>query len=195
MRIRLKKQHKHLYPWRGWWVALCGLVAFITGSECGSMLWLLGIIPALALRVWARQYIGDHSRGSQFAAPELVMAGPYAWIRHPLYVSNLLLSLSLIGFWKGFTLWAWAPAGVLVMIYVILTMQEDAFLEQQWGFAWQQWRQQVKGRWIPRGHARGNSPPLRTLGAAIRNDLWTWVWCSAAVILLVWARNGLCSTL
>jgi len=59
--------------------------------------WLLGtglaiFVLGLALAVWARVYLGRNwgMPMSQKADPELVMTGPYARIRHPIYTGIIL---------------------------------------------------------------------------------------------------------
>src|SRR5579864_5873220 len=53
-----------------------------------------------ALRCWAVGYSGVTTRGDVVTAPELVTAGPYAYVRNPLYVGNFLTAA---GFATAFT--------------------------------------------------------------------------------------------
>ncbi len=54
---------------------------------CGSALWLVAL--GLGLRVWAGAHLGPHGNAISIQAPTLVRSGPYRWLRHPLYASNL----------------------------------------------------------------------------------------------------------
>lgn len=55
---------------------------------------LLLFVAGLALAVWARLYLGRNwgMPMSEKADPQLVTAGPYRWVRHPIY-SGLLLAM------------------------------------------------------------------------------------------------------
>jgi protein-S-isoprenylcysteine O-methyltransferase Ste14 len=67
--------------------------------------WLLGL-PLVAagelLRLWAAGHIGDHSRGRTMRSPRLVTSGPYARMRHPLYVGNALATAGLLVVGRAF---------------------------------------------------------------------------------------------
>src|SRR5271165_2373809 len=53
-----------------------------------------------AIRCWAVGYSGTTTRGDTVTAPALVTAGPYAYVRNPLYVGNFLTAA---GFAIAFT--------------------------------------------------------------------------------------------
>src|SRR6201986_5080489 len=52
------------------------------------------------VRCWAVGYSGVTTRGDKVEAPKLVTAGPYAYVRNPLYVGNFLTAA---GFAIAFT--------------------------------------------------------------------------------------------
>src|SRR5579862_3776389 len=63
----------------------------------------LGLPIAFAgelIRCWAVGYSGVTTRGDVVEAPKLVTAGPYAYVRNPLYVGNFITAL---GFAIAFT--------------------------------------------------------------------------------------------
>ncbi len=73
---------------------------------------LAGILAAEALRLWAVGYAGSATRTRGDTVPELVHAGPYRFVRNPLYVANILLYTScavLYGFaWLSAALFAYS---------------------------------------------------------------------------------------
>src|SRR5262245_58515602 len=65
-----------------------------------SLLFLAGIglvAAGLAIRFWAVRHIGTISRTRANRQGPLIVTGPYAWVRNPLYVGNWLM-------WTGFAL-------------------------------------------------------------------------------------------
>jgi len=93
----------------------------------GAGLAFLGIVT----RLWASGYVKKNE--------ELATRGPYAWVRHPLYVGNLLLA-------TGFAVaahewWAYVLVAVfLIFFYPNAIRQEDAKLHRLFGPAWKEWR-------------------------------------------------------
>jgi protein-S-isoprenylcysteine O-methyltransferase Ste14 len=84
--------------------------------------WLQGIglgifLLGLALAVWARVYLGRNwgMPMSQKAEPELVTAGPYSKVRHPIY-SGIILAM--IGTTIAVSLY-WLVAVVVIGAYFI----------------------------------------------------------------------------
>jgi protein-S-isoprenylcysteine O-methyltransferase Ste14 len=160
------------------------------GSALGLVAVLLCILCyalGLALRVWARRYIGEHTRGSVHDADTLVTDGPYAYLRHPLYVSNTAFACGLVLLWLGIAPLA-APFVVVVVLFeVALSHAEDRFLEGRFGDAWRAWAKETPP-FIPRlsglvGGGRkaeraGSHRHLakRTVWEAFAADASTWAW-------------------
>ncbi len=92
-----------------------------------------------ALRCWAVGYSGVTTRGDTVTAPQLVTAGPYAYVRNPLYVGNFLTAL---GFTIAFT-GGLAPAqraalavlglGTMLGVYAAIVPLEEAYLRETFG--------------------------------------------------------------
>ncbi len=60
--------------------------------------WLLLVLVAVVLRLWSGAHIGSHSNGAVLEVSPRAASGPYRFLRHPLYLSNLLAATGLIGF-------------------------------------------------------------------------------------------------
>ena len=92
-----------------------------------------------AVRAWAVGYSGVTTRSNAVEAPALVTAGPYAYVRNPLYVGNFITA---VGFAVAFTggnsaavratLIA-ASLGTMLGVYAVIVPHEEAFLRATFG--------------------------------------------------------------
>ena len=106
-------------------------------------------VVALAevLRLWGVHHIGVISRTRSNRVGPLVASGPFALVRNPLYLGNILL-------WVGFALCArlvWmAPlvAAVLALEYHAIVRWEEGLLESCLGESYRAYMTSVP-RWIP----------------------------------------------
>lgn len=163
----------------------------VPASVLAGVLFLAGIL----LRIKARQYIGDHTRGQKREADFLVTGGPYAYTRHPLYLSNSLVALAAVFFHIGFSVWA-VPFAVAVLLFeIFLARAEDSFLKAKFGDAWRHWAGQTP--FIPwnivavcRQCRRGRCgdaavPPENSFFRAFCADRSTWAWLLFYNLVLV----------
>ena len=110
-------------------VALLGntnILAFIIGT--------LIIVVGEAVRLWA----SGHVHKNQMLATD----GPYAMVRHPLYVGNILV---LLGFSIASTQWwAFLLMGFLLWFYYPPAIAyEDNKLHQAFGEQWENWSRDI----------------------------------------------------
>jgi protein-S-isoprenylcysteine O-methyltransferase Ste14 len=77
-------------PWSGWLS-----MRLIGGGWTRYWVAVALIVIGLALSIWARRRLGGNWSGSVTVKEghELVQAGPYRWIRHPIYTGLLLMML------------------------------------------------------------------------------------------------------
>ena len=100
-----------------------------------------------ALRLWGVHHIGVISRTRSDRLGPLVAAGPFAYVRNPLYVGNLAL-------WVGFALTArllWVAPIVLVLLgaaYHAIVRWEEELLEARLGDHYRGYAARVP-RWLP----------------------------------------------
>jgi protein-S-isoprenylcysteine O-methyltransferase Ste14 len=94
-----------------------------------------------AIRCWAVGYSGTTTRGDAVTAPSLVSAGPYAYVRNPLYVGNAITAL---GFALAFTgknggvvgsALVLGSVAALVGVYAVIVPHEEKFLARTFGAA------------------------------------------------------------
>ena len=173
-----------IYRLRGIIVAFFLLFVLSHSPSCQNEWWLLLLLPGIALRIWARCFIGSHTRSESLEAPNLVRQGPYAYVRHPLYLSNILILWVLLFWWIGVGVHSLVLAVVVAVFYYWLANKEDAFLQQIFAQDWEDWKTQVQHRFLPK-----KIPTDLLQGAeqtwlqAVQADRWTWIWLLAGIAL------------
>lgn len=174
------------YRFRGWVLGLFALALVViparpsmNSRECIVRYSAVALfyVSCVALRIWARRYIGEHSRGKAHDACELVTAGPYAYVRHPLYLSNTGIALGAILLHLGFAWEALPFAAVVIVFEISLARSEDRFLEKKFGEKWHLWA-------LKKGE-KSKSLPKRSVLASFFADRSTWVWLLFCNLLLI----------
>ncbi len=94
-----------------------------------------------AVRAWAVGYSGVTTRGDAVTAPALVTAGPYAYVRNPLYVGNFITAAGFAiaftggnGTGKRLALVAGA-LGTMLAVYAVVVPHEERYLRSTFGAA------------------------------------------------------------
>jgi protein-S-isoprenylcysteine O-methyltransferase Ste14 len=110
--------------------------------------WLQGIglalfVAGLAFAVWARVYIGRNwgTPMSQKADPELVMSGPYRWIRHPIYSG---ITLAMIGTAVALSPFWLAPVVILGGYFVYSATREERYMTERFPDAYPAYKRSTK---------------------------------------------------
>ena len=138
------------------------------------------------LRCWAVGYSGVTTRGDAVEAPKLVTAGPYAYVRNPLYVGNFLTAA---GFAIAFTgknsglarLGLIAGAlGSMIGVYATIVPHEERFLREKFGEEFDRYCERVPpvvpqlepmpdgaGEWRSDVIAKAESNTFATFGAML----------------------------
>ncbi len=102
-----------------------------------------------AVRMWAVGYSGVTTRGDTVSAPALVTAGPYAYVRNPLYVGNVMTAA---GFALAFTGKNSAPMrfalvggslAAMLGVYAIIVPHEEKYLRATFGEAFDDYVERV----------------------------------------------------
>ena len=101
------------------------------------------------VRMWAVGYSGVTTRGDTVTAPALVTAGPYAYVRNPLYVGNFLTAT---GFALAFTGKNSAPVRVVLVggalaamlgVYAVIVPHEEGYLRATFGASFDDYCERV----------------------------------------------------
>jgi protein-S-isoprenylcysteine O-methyltransferase Ste14 len=167
-----------LFAWRGWVLAACfAVVAAARVSSVAPLRPEALVLAGLGLvwRLQAGRFISGHSNGLRIEAGPLATGGPYAFGRHPLYLSNLATAAGLILFANCLPVWAMAAlfAGACAH-HALLARAEERRLLSAHGDAYLGYMR-VTPRWlgIPGRGASGAGKAAAGdagLGAALRRQ-------------------------
>lgn len=142
---------------RGTLLALPAVALAALGKPTATSI-ALGVPVALAgeaVRCWAVGYSGVTTRADHVTAPALTTAGPYAYVRNPLYVGNFITAL---GFTIAYTgdvspgrraLLAALGLGTMLGVYAAIVPLEEAYLRETFGAAFDDYVGRVP-RLVPR---------------------------------------------
>lgn len=117
---------------RQWFAVLFVLLVSLMGEPQPTLLYIGTVIAAVGtlIRLWASGHVMKNK--------ELATDGPYAFVRHPLYVGNILL---LLGFAMASSLW-WSYVlmiALLLFYYPPTIAYEDNKLHTFFGEVWEEW--------------------------------------------------------
>ena len=121
---------------RQWFAVLFVLLVSLLGQPTKEMLIAGGVVALVGtlIRLWA----SGHVKKNKVLATD----GPYAYVRHPLYVGNILI---LIGFSMASMLW-WAFPLMIFLIYFYYPpaiSYEDGKLRKLFGEQWEAWSKDI----------------------------------------------------
>jgi protein-S-isoprenylcysteine O-methyltransferase Ste14 len=54
------------------------------------------VLIGLALRIWASSFAGRHTRSQQIEGDKLAAAGPYGYVRNPIYLGSVILGSGMV---------------------------------------------------------------------------------------------------
>ena len=117
---------------RQWFAVIFVLVVSLLGDPDRTLLYIGSVVATFGalIRLWA----SGHVKKNKVLATD----GPYAYVRHPLYVGNILL---LVGYSIAASqVWPFIVMIALLLFYYPPTISyEDNKLHQYFGEAWEQW--------------------------------------------------------
>ena len=155
--------------------------------------WIAGltlVAAGEALRLWSVHHIGAISRTRSDRLGPLIAAGPFAFVRNPLYIGNIAL-------WAGFAVTAqllWiAPAIILLLAleYHAIVRWEEELLAARLGDAYRDYARRVR-RWLPAFPAATPSAPS-SLPFSWRQTLFsergTLIAIAAGIVVLLLKRQ------
>ena len=72
------------------------IVYFARPNSLHLYLGALLLFVGEAIRIWAVSYAGGITRTRNVGAPKICSSGPYAFVRNPLYVGNMMMYLGVV---------------------------------------------------------------------------------------------------
>ena len=178
------------------------ILAIPSGDAGSSALLVVSGVAVTVLgeliRLWGVHHIGVISRTRSDRLGPLVDSGPFAIVRNPLYVGNIML-------WVGFALTArlaWLAPVILALLgaeYHAIVRWEERLLDSRLGDGYRTYAARVP-RWMPRlstisGATRGERPSNQRAAAAkpysVRETLFSergTLVAIAAGYLLLWLK-------
>ncbi len=172
-----------VYPLVAWLVLVANTTEF--QLRVGISLALLGVL----LRIWANGYVGHVkvNRTQQWRGDakigRLITAGPYAFVRHPLYLGSFLIGAGfcvIVG-----DLWfSLAALAFFLIVYRRKMAEEERLLFGELGDEVATYQRMVP-RWLPTGRRYPyRSGQWSWQGIRASKELKTVVWVVVLLILL-----------
>jgi protein-S-isoprenylcysteine O-methyltransferase Ste14 len=114
-----------------------------------NLLGLSLMIPSFGLLLWVtatNTYLSRYVRIQDDRGHKVIASGPYHFVRHPMYASNILFFPSiplLLGSW-----WALIPAGIIIGLFTLRTYLEDQTLQAELP-NYKEYAQKTRNRLLP----------------------------------------------
>lgn len=138
------------------------------------------------IRLWGVLYAGGATRTRRVGAPQLVTNGPYAYVRNPLYIGNMML-YSGAGIISNF----WLP-WLLVFIWIFFGIQyhlivklEEEKLQELFGTPYLEYQKKVS-RFFPRLIPAESEAPIKPdFKGALRSEKSTFISITVVILLML----------
>ncbi len=143
----MKKLAKLLFKIRSY-TPIPFVVVMLIFYDGNLMSWIIGstvLILGELIRLWGVTYAGSLTRTTTTVkAKQLVTSGPFAHVRNPLYIGNILM---YVGFGIiSLALFPYLPIFALVWFifqYILIISIEEEFLESKFGLQYDEYKKQV----------------------------------------------------
>jgi protein-S-isoprenylcysteine O-methyltransferase Ste14 len=130
---------------------LAAMLAFAHPSAASMCAGFAVVLSGEAIRFWGVSIAGSETRTTgSVGGTYLITTGPFAYVRNPLYVGNMLLYAGV-----GIMSWAlfpWLLVGAVlwfVVQYTLIVLGEEDYLAGRFGEAYAEYRRNVH-RFLPR---------------------------------------------
>jgi protein-S-isoprenylcysteine O-methyltransferase Ste14 len=186
-----------LFTWRSYTPLPFVLLMIVFAAPTPASMAVGGLLVLIGegMRFWGVAYAGSLTRVTgSVGAPALVVAGPFARVRNPLYIGNILLYVG-VGVMSQ-ALWPWLTLAAcvwFVLQYHLIVSKEEEFLAREFGDTYAEYRANVPRfivRFTPWKHA-SQANQLPSWPDAIRSERRTLpaiVLVTAILFLVEWWR-------
>ena len=145
------------------WLALFVLWANLVHPEHASLRTIRGGLSAwvallvigggLGLHMWATITLARGISSSLQAPTNLIVAGPYGYVRNPIYLAAMAVFAGIYTLYNSWQIWAVVMAlGSGAVIHLVVVFVEEPASAKRLGPAYDDYRRRVP-RWLPRLHA------------------------------------------
>jgi len=110
-------------------------------------LWLIGGLVILAC-FWSFTFTGRGTPVPTDPPKELVITGPYRYVRNPIYVGVLLIFLGHF-LWFGYWALLIYTVSALIGVHFFVSLYEEPTLKRKFGTTYEEYLRRVP-RWIPK---------------------------------------------
>jgi protein-S-isoprenylcysteine O-methyltransferase Ste14 len=164
VKARVESFDREFQPWDRWIIpvyvllsygvyVLCGLDAGRYGWSAvpGWVVWLayLLVIPVYVVPFWAvmsNPFASGTARIHDERGHYAVSAGPYRFVRHPMYAAMIPFGFAFPLFLGSY--WAMIPGMLVVALFTLRTALEDRFLQENLE-GYREYAEQVRWRLVP----------------------------------------------
>lgn len=164
VQARAESFDREYQPWDRWilpvYVMLSYSLYVICGLDAGRFGWsdvptwamwlgLVFVIPVYIIPFWAvmsNPFASGTGRIQSERGHYTVSAGPYQYVRHPMYSVMIPFAFAFPLFLGSF--WALVPGGLVVVLFVFRTKLEDRFLQENLE-GYREYAARVRWRLVP----------------------------------------------
>jgi protein-S-isoprenylcysteine O-methyltransferase Ste14 len=111
---------------------------------------ILGILLCICgfiMHTYCHRY---HSKAHEISGEikEIISSGPFSSIRHPMYLSLILIYFGLATAWG--IVWMFIPTVIFTGLIVVIAIKEEEFLSRELGTQYENYARDVPWRFIPK---------------------------------------------
>ena len=111
------------------------IIYFAQAENQNIVLGFMVLLVGELIRMWSVSYAGGETRTTSVGAPSLCTAGPYGYVRNPIYVGNMLMYLGIviIAGSPNLMLMVLATMSFFIIQYSLIISLEEEKLDELFG--------------------------------------------------------------